>query len=311
VSPAPVIQVPSTEKIKRKYSDTYLGTLGYDFEEWAFEPVAYNNLLAKLATRNQTSSGVDFMERLLILSGDIHNSYSASMMYWTHRPFGSTDPVRGKALFVQLTSSALKNESTETMYLHTGGYDPYWFGSPITHTPHWLGWNEPQTVAQVNIGTAKSPSFWNDYEVGNLTRSPALLLMSNLPKDSVIRNPPDWQFRTRFHLALKRADRTGSAVRESYPRPAPDRNGRNNSLRGYLDAGSKPDLWSFGTETGQEVVGINNICEITFRWNPGNDKFVVYECWWRLGNRPDPFPLTRYDISMSLEEQEPNVVTGS
>ena len=57
---------------------------------------------------------------------------------------------------------------------------------------------------------------------------------------------------------------------------------------------------------GKEIVGVNNIGEITFRWQPGDAKAVVQELWWRLQQRQDPdrlldpFPLSKAIVSLSF-----------
>ena len=53
--------------------------------------------------------------------------------------------------------------------------------------------------------------------------------------------------------------------------------------------------------SGKELVGQNNLGEITFQWGTDeNSKVAIQELWWWLGNRPNPFPLSRFSCSLGL-----------
>jgi hypothetical protein len=75
-------------------------------DSWVTDSEAYGTLLARLAPRR----------RVVLLSGDIHLAAAARMRY------------RGaqNAVFVQLISSGMLNESRVKLRSHRGGYDYPW-----------------------------------------------------------------------------------------------------------------------------------------------------------------------------------------
>jgi hypothetical protein len=57
---------------------------------------------------------------------------------------------------------------------------------------------------------------------------------------------------------------------------------------------------------GKEVVGLNNIGEITFEFVDGKE-IAVQTLWWRLeswekGKLLEPFPLTRCEVSLVFDD---------
>ena len=69
------------------------GYMAWDMEAWAMDTERFETLLARLQP----------MKKVVILSGDVHYTFSAEMDYWKK---GVSTPTR----IVQLTSSAIKNE---------------------------------------------------------------------------------------------------------------------------------------------------------------------------------------------------------
>ena len=51
------------------------------------------------------------------------------------------------------------------------------------------------------------------------------------------------------------------------------------------------------TGRGQEVVGHNNIGDVTFHWGAGDDKSVTQKLWWLPGGETDPQPRTHVGAS--------------
>ena len=59
---------------------------------------------------------------------------------------------------------------------------------------------------------------------------------------------------------------------------------------------------------GTEIVGLNNIGEITFEIIDGKET-IVQTLWWRLeswedGKMLEPFPLTRCEISLEFDDEQ-------
>jgi hypothetical protein len=100
VSAAPVLGVALMEALFQEpygvFASMSFGKtqrrLGGDYESWAFDDVAYEALLKQL---------VPLLPHLVLLSGDVHYSFSSFLTYWRSQVL--------KGRMVQLTSSAFKN----------------------------------------------------------------------------------------------------------------------------------------------------------------------------------------------------------
>lgn len=108
LSPAPVIGHPFVERIIQATAGRHGLDAAVDLESWWSEarPGPFEALLDRLSA----------MERVILISGDVHYGFSATLRYWNDRP--------GKvvtASITQLVSSSLKNESTTTQGLGGAG----------------------------------------------------------------------------------------------------------------------------------------------------------------------------------------------
>ena len=73
-------------------------------------------------------------------------------------------------------------------------------------------------------------------------------------------------------------------------------------------AGEVPDLAAAANHrdylgpwgSGKEIVGCNNLGEVTFTWQAGDAKKVIQTLWWRLEGMNDAAPLTHYVIDLAL-----------
>jgi len=311
VCQTPLIGVPITELIQE------LGRRwpAVDPEEWSLEdpPNSYQYLLATLAISTPVSSENANVARIVLLSGDVHYGFAARLQYEAKRPYtlaASEKP----ALMVaaQLTSSSFKNESGLTKKLHTMGYT---IVKTLPAPMVWAGWNNPQGEQGIKIGTSTARSidstlFYERQMPWYIRKQPALVLLSSLPPDSEINVEPDWRYRIDFikaeNVARSPSPFTPLAV------PAPPPGDRKYALKSYLAMSSNYQQYTKEWGNGKEIVGLNNIGEVTFSSSGDDDLKVIQQLWWRLEKRGDiatelqPFPLTKYIISLNaLDNLDP------
>lgn len=110
VSGAPIFNKPFVAKIlKDGGSNTPFASIAgenlysIDSEEWEFENYSFQELLHSLSR----------FKKVVILSGDVHYGFSASIKYWDRR----SNPIK-PSIMIQLNSSAMKNS----------GYPYKWIG---------------------------------------------------------------------------------------------------------------------------------------------------------------------------------------
>ncbi len=95
VSPAPVLNfqmIEDGQNLIRSLAGPYL----FDFEPWSGSESGFEQFLREAAARYGSPR-----HPIVILSGDVHYSYTMDMHYWSHSGVG--------AHFIQCTSSAAKN----------------------------------------------------------------------------------------------------------------------------------------------------------------------------------------------------------
>jgi hypothetical protein len=178
------------------------GYLEFDMEAWSLHTERFEALLARF---NQ-------MGRVVILSGDVHYSFSAEMDYWKN-----AQPQPGR--IVQLTSSALKNEwgirakrALETVAAQEILHNAYY---PLSR----LGWSNPtDLIGRVHVPGGAIPRNIR----AMLRRTPVVLPADNWEPGSSIAVAPDWAWRVSLVKDLRPDDSSPNA------RPADGRVGPIN-----------------------------------------------------------------------------------
>jgi hypothetical protein len=329
ISPGPVVGLPFLEGIQKsaKTVAEKLGTAawGFDPEAWGLEPRAFEQFLARLALRNPTKKS-----RVVILSGDVHYSFAARLQYSATQPFSEVDnnqtnQTNRQLVIVQFTSSSFKNEKREaggSYSLHLKGFIPF---KAINHHPkaEILGWAN-STSEKLEIGNYYTYSEdLMQYLPWRVKEQPAIV---NLVEERTwfrfveVLKKPEWWYRIDFLPAklenmnlsnspnnFKISDSFDSENLKSVIAPFPKEN-RFQALERYLVMAKNhreyKGLWGHG----KEIVGLNNFAEITFEFDD-NKQIAVQTLWWRLESYEDdkllePFPLTRYEISLSFDDKE-------
>lgn len=337
ISPGPVIGLPfleSIQKVAKNISEKFgKAAWGFDTEAWALEDAAFERLLSKLALRGSSKEPT----RAIILSGDVHYSFSARLQYCAQRPFeseeesdnldsssnSSSDSNSGsnlnksntELLIVQFTSSSLKNEvkgAGGSHSLHIKGFVPL---SLITDRPtsEVLGWeNQPQE--ELHIGVCYN---FVDDTLQNIPlktkNNPAkvdLVKKRGTFREIEITKAPQWWYRVDFlNAKLETEDLPNSYFSGGKSAIAPlPKQDRSQFLADYLAMVRNSRDFTHSRGHGKEIVGVNNIAEITFETVAGKP-VAVQTLWWRLESREkgkllEPFPLTRCEVSLDLFDPE-------
>jgi hypothetical protein len=316
VSPSPVIGVPFVETIQRyaKSITEKLGTAawGYDTEAWGLQIPAFERLLAALALRGDPSQ----KNQIIILSGDVHYSFSSRLQYSATRPFEHQQSVNTEMIITQFTSSSFKNEASGfggSHSLHNAGFFPV---ESINNLPssEILGWSNPSSK-ELEIGL--SYTFIDDTVQiipWRLKGNPAmadLIDERSWFRALEVRRKPEWWYRIDFLLAeyeqVEVAEQKHPPASISYLLPLPGQD-RTKALETYLSIAKNHREYRNQWGSGKEIVGVNNIGEITFELVNGRE-IVIQTLWWRLksweeGKLLDPFPLTRCEVSLSFSDQK-------
>jgi hypothetical protein len=250
-----------------------------DQEAWIFNQHAFQTLLSKF---------VQF-ERVLILSGDVHSSSTCAAYYVDER----TSTPR-TAVFGQLTSSALKNSTSDThmiatkkLFRNSSRYDFYGWEIPGKHLIEWkyasggFGWMVHTTVsgkpAILMVGVPKlSELVTNDESVQKV-------------KNAKIADPPDWRYAIFFE----------EDIRQSADRFFPVTVDPSETLSSEIVRVARQQYLSNKLES--MVVGYDCICLITFDWSPGFRK-VTHEIWYAIDSQSMIQPHTKHEFTFEPKE---------
>jgi hypothetical protein len=313
ISPSPFIGVPFLEGIQKtvKNFSEKLGTSpwGFDPEAWGLQQTAFERLLATLAFRSLPKK----QNRVIILSGDVHYSFASRLQYSANLNLQNSENRNIELIVTQFTSSSLRNEVKEiggSVSLHKKGFSPFNISSNLPKSEV-LGWGN-KGGNELKIGILYA------YVKGSVQSLPLRLKASPAMIDLVqerswfqaleITKKPEWWYRIDFMAANfeeikqpKPSDEIKSVIA-----PLPGQK-RHQALEEYLKMAKNYRDYQGKKEKGKEIVGLNNIGEITFELV--DDKQVaVQTLWWRLESRDgkllEPFPLTRTEVSLLFNDEK-------
>jgi hypothetical protein len=280
-----------TTNIKRSFDN--------DAEAWGLNRYGFEVMLARLAARNTYS---------VLLSGDVHYSFAAGADYYGPHPLNQT--MSGpSAKIVQLTSSSMKNEDWKTHLVDTLGFTgigdiPFELVS-MRNPDAWGGLAQPTPMT--NSVAAQAALIANPKVRPSVFESaPVVVPVDTFAAFFGTSTVPDWRYRIEFVAGTQTP---GNPVAIS---PLP-------SLSGSLST-SIPGVVTFLKECanaasafGTEVVGVNNICRVTFTASDPASAHVQQTVFWRAA---DPGTLTtspvqtHFDVSLAIGP-DPFSATGS
>jgi hypothetical protein len=314
ISPSPVVGLPFLEGIQKSakaFADKF-GTAawGFDPEAWGLQASSFEKFIARLALRTPIQKS-----RIVMLSGDVHYSFSARLQYSATQPFEHPQPANPQLVIAQFTSSSLRNEKREpggSYSLHLKGFVPFQL---IDYHPkaEILGWSNPEAKKQeIGVICTYTDDFMQCLPL-HINKSPAIINI--VEERSWFRLPdivkqPEWWYRIDFLPAkLENTNYSSNNLpcTQSIVAPLP-RQERYKALNQYLAMAQNHHECKGLFGHGKEVVGVNNLGEITFEFDD-TKQIAVQTLWWRLeshekGKLLEPFPLTRYEVSLSFDDKD-------
>lgn len=264
------------------------GYLEWDMEAWSMSPVHFEALLKKFQK----------MKKVIILSGDVHYGFSSEMDYWKK---GAAEPAR----FVELCSSALKNEWPEVMkrVLSTGTGQKI-----LQHAVYPLervAWeNDTSITGEIHVPTGQAiPGTYRTL----MKASPVLLPTEGWPEGTTVSVQPDWSWRVDL-MTDKRPDDSSPNARPSdgqIGNITPDVDPAN-PVDGYI-AVQKRHEKLITRKTPRSVLHNSNIGVITFNGTGATLK-VKHDFFYfhPEGEKPDdPKAYTSHETSLAPTSETP------
>ena len=244
----------------------------------------------------------------MLLSGDVHTSFTSRLVLKGSSRFEDPQnkPQPVHMVFAQLVSSSFRKQTDKTEGMHRDGYDyaPTGTGFIVPdHQPEgYIGWNLPagttKKVARYKINPGSGRSF-SPIEANG----PKTLSIWNSPHGVIGDVPHDYSYRLDYLVAVLQG--TLPDVPPPIP-PMPAGNSaddRRRAAEAFHKATGSYRKFNAANTTRREMVGVNNIGEITFDWGTTEaTRFALHTLRWRDADRgADTF--TTYVCSLDPKDK--------
>ncbi len=231
-------------------------------DSWEPQSKPFESLLSRLARRAGPDAQGTRRARVLLLSGDVHFSWTARMQYWADHPFDTTgtalQPV--EAVFAQFTSSPLnKFEKDLGKAVHNWGYIPMTSKTP--GAVRWFGWRETFAIGGISAVNIAQGLDWPNVPSWMFKRQPPMLPMKEAEEEREFVPKPDWRYR----LDFLRGDKGGPTFPPS-PLPKPPPSDKAGWLAVNHDAHARYKEYAQTRGAGREIIGRNNFAELRVQW---------------------------------------------
>jgi hypothetical protein len=313
VSPAVPIPIPVFQGAQHTHDPKKI--LENDAEGWDAQVRALELFFAKLVSRPRgvvAPAGSPRMERVVVLSGDVHHGYAIRLQYWAHKPY-ETQQGETNAVFALLTSSAFRNETStggllglkSTRTLHTSGYDVFYSGVNKQTDFDFLGW-ENAGGATLTIGkwVDGNGNEW-DWKIPGPNSSPAITSVQkqraraiqdpqHFPKPVKLTLKTEWRYRLIYLTSIK--------TRQP---PPSTKIGSGDQKKDFAQGTAEHEEYASSTGDGNQIVGVNNVGEITFDLEDNIPKVrIAQKLWWRQKEKAAPAPNTTHVVSLEYSEKD-------
>ncbi|MDP1678660.1 MAG: hypothetical protein Q8L02_00795 [Candidatus Nitrotoga sp.] len=284
LSPAPVIGLPFHERILLETAGERFSKV-VDREPWwtSKRPEAFEALLDRLS----------LLERVIILTGDVHFASTSTIRYWNDRP-GRV----ARAAIVQLCSSGLKNEDWKHRMLGNAGRTDISANSIVGYAvvpperEEYVGWMTGPVIFTPTRGIIK----WNTAPNVS-TKSPIIHRLEVDSIDYTSNKVPSWRYRLGFSVDL----RNQRGYQLAAPEKAPSNEGY---LAKRIRLGQEQRI-SIKNNSNLILVGYNNFGRVSvFGTQPHLG--VFHKLWFRSeGQLIHPYTIHFADLDNPNNSEAP------
>ena len=272
------------------------------YDAWDLPSVPFDRLLVALTEKlldHGTRKGP-----VILLSGDVHHGFSSRLKYRATRRFEDTQtqPQAASVVFVQLVASSFKKQNGKTITLHKEGYIGAPWAAKNTIPPHkpegYVGFNFPagKVVGERDWGGA-----WEDIALKSAAPLVVPTIVLGVDHDDTLyaeetrvklQEIPDYRYR----LDYLEADKQGQQpiAPPSIPAFSPGMP-RASAVAIFNQATSFYRDYNYKGFSKQQIIGLNNIGEVSFGEFQSNSKNINHTLRWKLQDQAD-FAWATYNL---------------
>jgi hypothetical protein len=279
------------------------------FESWELPSRAFDRLMKAISDKLPLV-GAERRGQAMLLSGDVHMSFASRLLFKATSRY--EDPQTPKqpvtAVFAQLVASSFKKQTGSfkdkdgTIGFHVGGYafSPHaQFLIPPYVPEGYVGWNVPAGQKKVVGQMLLENGMKFPFQVKGPVTSPIVT------RDKVVINASQQDYG--YTLVYLKAVTEG-VVPPSPPQvpalPAGASSAeRKQALDAFKVAAGGYRTYNSSSASARQIVGLNNVCEITFEGGPSVPTKVNHTVRWR-----DPFTqaeiFSTYAVSFDPNDKD-------
>jgi hypothetical protein len=249
-------------------------------EAWDLPAVAFDRLIKALTDRLPQPSG-ELRGPVILLSGDVHISFASRMLYTATARYEDTANRPATAVVAQLVSSSLRKQTDNTLGLGDEGYTfaPHWYVKPMIGpqvTEYYAGW---KLASNTRVANEKRPVRGGVFVHVGQSAGPDRPTLRVTDRIELLRKP-DYTYQLDYLNTTK-----GNVVRSSFtPLPPLPAGTTAEDRKKALDAFNKVtgNYRQYNVDPGfkKQIVGVNNLGEVTFEWPDTDAKKVIHTVRW-------------------------------
>lgn len=234
-------------------------------DSWEPQSKSFESLLSRLSRRTAPDAQGARRTRVLMLSGDVHFSWTSRLQYWAVHPFDTEGPAPQPidAVFAQLTSSPINKEEKDLgKAVHNWGYIP--MTGKLPGAIRWYGWRAPHALGGISAQNLATGMDWPHVPSWMHKRQPPMLAMKEEEAERDFVPTPDWRYRLDFLRGEK-----GVPNLSLPPLPKPAQADKENWLKVINEAQARYKEYAQTRADGREIIGKNNFAELRVQWGTG------------------------------------------
>ncbi|HEY4358991.1 MAG TPA: hypothetical protein VGN16_24810 [Acidobacteriaceae bacterium] len=289
---------------KDRYPDIY--------ESWEMLTPAYDRLLKAISSKLPAANNVQHYGPAVILSGDVHSSFASRLVYEAATRY-EDDPLHPQpttAVIAQIVASSFRKQTDRTVDIHRQGYayNPTHMFTPKHVQEGYVGWNVAQSASSTAVASWNLPGLVS-VKVDMLVSHdhPSLVFTSAIPESLGgldLHKTPDYRYRLEYLPQTTKAASTSNLSPVAIPpldgsTPAD----RAKAIKSYETAMDHLVAYHGDGAGNGDMVGVNNLCELSFEWGAGDEKYVNQKVRWWYTNKTD-VKLLEADYRLKLDPHD-------
>ena len=286
------------------------------YEAWELPSIPFDRLIARLSDKLPKDSKGSLYGTIILLSGDVHTSFASRLKYSATKRFEDKSPQPASVVFVQLVASSFKKQNADTVDMHKDGYSYHPTGSGKLIPPYlpegYVGFIQPvgvEVAEQLTEVTGPGISVVDFWRTVNLKNEPTIRLGGNQSEDRGFLDPthiklklkPDYRYTLYYLEADKEGGQSLSPPTIPPIPPGATRAQRTDAIEKFNRATNFYRDYNYKGFSKQQMIGLNNISELTFNQQPDGLKFVNHTVRWNVQGEAN-FKWATYQIYVNPDD---------